>query len=747
MSKTGAEKSTWRPFKEQEGKLRGIEVVEKSQKIEEKQSAPEVEVVEPPKIEKNPSKIIKEKPALKVEAEKKMTEEEYYEDLLREYVDGRVKVPEILNYLENFLERVREIERIRKETGREEPLGEEFPIEHVQANMNLLQNIREGKIGKEKRFELLEEEVKKRKKKYELTEEEMNKLLVALGFKEEYVKTMYEGKEVLEEMIDSEITSEQIAERAKEKGLAPEKAKEELKAEAVKKFLAERELVTRGIWAPKGEKWGVKRRTNLDGKSSLGLLGLAGIDISKAKFVAPGDWEKGAVNLDTGYRDGFVFQTDLAEGEKKDFLATTFFDHHGPRSDKNTSAAKEVYEILTKFKLLEKIPEKDKLALPKLVEFVTQVDNMNYPKMEKYFGSSDRTILGLQRFISFENLLKYIKTGHGFTEKLSDEDLKKYGFIYKDEGGRRVDRSKEQREIIESSDKVLDKLEKDGCVIATNYGKIVVDIGGELRGGQWATMERGYNGYLTYNNERGAEGFFLALNKGKLKDLGLRQGVLIRDIMYLQPRGKEPLRITLGDIIKKITPHGFRPKEKLEDFFKDEKEANDYKKSVDKREMEVRRQAPEKVLDYFKKALKNAPVWPPHKKVILEAKVAEIQEEEKDLGRKFEAWLKEWIPAPKGYPKKLREDLRKILIEKKKRKWEELEGKEKEVVREAIDTEKAGRVEKAVAEKREEWIKKYEEILAKHPIHGKASGEERRKLAEKLVASKLEELRKKILKR
>jgi hypothetical protein len=127
--------------------------------------------------------------------------------------------------------------------------------------------------------------------------------------------------------------------------------------------------------------------------------------------------------------------------------------------------------------------------------------------------------------------------------------------------------------------------------------------------------------------------------------------------------------------------------------------------------------------------LKEAPVWPPYKKIILEERVAQIKEEEKESGRKTEAWLGEWVSPPKKYPKELRKALRERLVLEEKRKMEA-----------------AKRMEKVIAEEKEALIKIYEQSLAQHRIHGKAPEEERRKMAENLAETKLKGLKEKILK-
>jgi len=146
----------------------------------------------------------------------------------------------------------------------------------------------------------------------------------------------------------------------------------------------------------------IENHTDLDGKISIKLLNMAGFDVDEKniEYVAPGGQSKepGKFHIDTGGKDGIVILKD----------GTVFIDHHGPGSDNNVSAAKFTYEILTGLGLLEK-----KKYLDDLVNFVTQVDNFKYPEEKKYFKNyfenSWRTLLGLYRMASADNLINFFK--------------------------------------------------------------------------------------------------------------------------------------------------------------------------------------------------------------------------------------------------------------------------------------------------------------------------------------------------
>jgi hypothetical protein len=306
------------------------------------------------------------------------------------------------------------------------------------------------------------------------------------------------------------------------------------KEEGEKKFLEK----TRELWrefAVHGrldvdKKTGQKTILNfsdLDGKTTLGLLKLAGLDTKDVKYVAPGDYISGRINLDTGNRHGLVL-----EGE-----GTVFFDHHGKESESNLSATAVTYEILTSLGLLEK-----KEYLDKMVQFVTQVDNRVYPDEEKYFKEGYRTVLGLQRFMQFKHLLDYFKAGRVPTDPLSDEDLSKMGLILK---------SNEQKKAIEESWKALQEMEKNGLIVdSEKYGEIAIDNGKKVIAGFDAIKAFGCGAYIIWSPKD--DSFFVS-STTKLSD-EFSQGRKVRESMWIKPRqDKIPLTIKLGDILNKMT--------------------------------------------------------------------------------------------------------------------------------------------------------------------------------------------------
>ncbi|MDZ4385287.1 MAG: hypothetical protein U0944_02595, partial [Candidatus Moranbacteria bacterium] len=109
------------------------------------------------------------------------------------------------------------------------------------------------------------------------------------------------------------------------------------------------------------------RESDLDGESWLKLLELAGfsIDRDKVNFIKSGTTRESGVIGDTSEKQSGVIAED--KGKK------LTMDHHGPESDRTTSATKFAYELLTTLNLLKKED-----YLDKFVDFVTACDNLEF---------------------------------------------------------------------------------------------------------------------------------------------------------------------------------------------------------------------------------------------------------------------------------------------------------------------------------------------------------------------------------
>jgi len=285
----------------------------------------------------------------------------------------------------------------------------------------------------------------------------------------------------------------------------------------------------------------LKNVTDLDGKCALAILGLAGIDTSNVSYVPPGSFEEGKINLDTGNKTGVV----LSENKE-----TVFFDHHGTDSKRDQSATKVVYETMIGLGLLEKVD-----YLDKMVEFVTQNDNRNFPNEDSYYKDSWRTVLGLQRFIKPEKLIEYFKAGRKPIENLSVDDLKSLGL----EKG-----SEEQKRNLEQSLATLNEMLKDGFIVYTpQYGELVVDINKKVAGGFQAAKAFGCGAYMIWSPNE--QSFFITTVKPLKHEF--KQGIKIRETMWIKNRTDgEPLKVSLQELITTMTDGKTRIRGKLFDI-------------------------------------------------------------------------------------------------------------------------------------------------------------------------------------
>lgn len=357
--------------------------------------------------------------------------------------------------------------------------------------------------------------------------------------------------------------------------------------------------------------------TDLDGKASLGLLKIAGFSTKDVEYVKQGDHRAGKINMDTGHKHGLVVLSD----------GTVFIDHHGLESKNDSSAAKFVFEVL---KNQGKIKETDREHLERLVDFVTQMDNRNFPygseeeEKERYLHS-DQTMIGLQRFVQFEKLLLFFKDGKkGPKDVLTEDELKRYGFIFAQpvdkktgneqvkaaadalgidfdvryktgglkkedkeklkEAGyihdskkgwlRMINRSIEQKNAIERSLATIKDIEENDKAVleSEKYGKILISLDKAIPNSSEATKAMGYGAYVVWAPEKNS---YLVTTKAPLENFSLSQGVRVRETMWLLKGDLDDTKpsVKLNDILSQLMPEGFDAQGKLKECL--EKEASE----------------------------------------------------------------------------------------------------------------------------------------------------------------------------
>ena len=266
--------------------------------------------------------------------------------------------------------------------------------------------------------------------------------------------------------------------------------------------------------------------TDLDGRSALGILKKAGIDTSNLIYVRPGESLKGAINLDTGDKFGVVYDESTY---------TAYFDHHAKETKEVTSTAEIVYKTMVELGKLEKSE-----AMDRLVDFVTKIDNRQFPPEE--FLKSAKTILGLQRDLDFDKIIAYFKDHKSPTEELTPEEFEKYGL---------KDSAEKQQKTVDESMKTLERMEKERKVIDTKYGKIVVNEKNELKVGASAAYVK-FDGIINFTP---GKSFAITLKEKDFNENELRsklgnkfQGKIIRGKMWLYNEA-EPLNIAKEELI------------------------------------------------------------------------------------------------------------------------------------------------------------------------------------------------------
>jgi hypothetical protein len=212
--------------------------------------------------------------------------------------------------------------------------------------------------------------------------------------------------------------------------------------------------------------------TDLDGRSALGILKESGIDINNLTYVRPGESVEGAINLDTGDKFGVIYDESTY---------TAYFDHHAKGTTKVTSTAEIVYQTMVE---LGKIKKSE--AMDRLVDFVTKIDNRQFPPEE--FLKSAKTILGLQRDLDFDKLLSYFRDHVSPTEELTPEKFEQYGL---------KNSAEKQQKTVDEAMEILEKMEKEGKVINTKFGKIVVNENNELKVGASAAYVK-FDGIINF---------------------------------------------------------------------------------------------------------------------------------------------------------------------------------------------------------------------------------------------------------
>ena len=134
-----------------------------------------------------------------------------------------------------------------------------------------------------------------------------------------YRESIESAKEAAKTIIPEEIKSWEGLNQSINQ-LAQEKKTPEFKEKILETW---QEFAVSGVlqFDKKEDQLVLKTFTDLDGRCALGVLKEAGINPADLSYVKPGEYLKGAVNLDTGDKFGVVYEEPTY---------TLYFDHHAP---------------------------------------------------------------------------------------------------------------------------------------------------------------------------------------------------------------------------------------------------------------------------------------------------------------------------------------------------------------------------------------------------------------------------------
>ncbi len=333
----------------------------------------------------------------------------------------------------------------------------------------------------------------------------------------------------------------------------------------------------------------VDSNTDLDGKCCLELFKLAGINKDALnedlKYIAPGDYEEGRINLDTGGKHGVSTERTIST-QGVDWNKTAFIDHHAKESPFGSSAASFAYRMLADLGLFKKNKKLDAM-----IDFVTSVDSGEYPDNENYYNNSWKTIAGLYRYISGPCLLNFFSKDKNPDPKreLTEDEMRKYGFV----SGKK-DRGENQKRVVEVSRERLEQMQKDGFFVPSKrYGQIVVNVekdGNDKGNGNGkknipgdfeAVRAFGADALVTWDPAN--KKFKISSSVTPIAET-YSQGLRVRERMWVKNNAdEEELHVTLQEILNKMTDGEFIPEGKLKEYLEIKNEKRENKIELDVR--------------------------------------------------------------------------------------------------------------------------------------------------------------------
>lgn len=358
-------------------------------------------------------------------------------------------------------------------------------------------------------------------------------------------------------------------------------------------------LAVRGADAKWNEKKGqptTAKRSNLDGEACLfffrKLIGLDEKYLEKTKYVAPGQYIPGALNLDTSWGVwGGAGRWKNEDGTEGDRAET--YDHHAVDAPRRSSAFQLLYDLTFGFdnkdgkegevykNRTDRVmasPE-EKIAWENLAMFVTAIDSLTLPpgvSWEEVWDNFENNIFAIcvthQGLMAsrVEKLFEFFKN-HSWEDAfkpLDDGEIKDFF------GTVEVKKNKETQEkrLVSFSELQAETKQnaedffnagRGSTLFSPVYGRILVAFNKQLPGSNLTAYGNGYDAMLLWKPEQNS--FLLNVKPEKPpiphalhEKLGKDQSVWVRGGMLFQPewrsqaQGLKKLSFSFIDLIKEL---------------------------------------------------------------------------------------------------------------------------------------------------------------------------------------------------
>jgi|GEM_PF-2324233 len=148
---------------------------------------------------------------------------------------------------------------------------------------------------------------------------------------------------------------------------------------------------------------------------------------SQVILVPKGQYVEGAINIDTGGRQGIVLEQKT--NTKGSTVNTIWIDHHGAKKEILTSATSLMLKFVKQIPQLKFKHEAQERQWKTIADFITDIDNITFKTNAKFIREDyAKTLYGLYKHIPTQDLVRELKNT-GSQKVYSDKDLGEKGWL------------------------------------------------------------------------------------------------------------------------------------------------------------------------------------------------------------------------------------------------------------------------------------------------------------------------------